>query len=108
MKKVIASAVAGLALIATSTFAADGQQIFQSKGCAACHQQSVDTVGPSLKKIASAYAGKKADLIKFLKGQGKAIVDPAKAAMMQPQLNATKTLSDKELEALADYILSQK
>ncbi len=108
MKKLIASAVAGVALIATSTFAADGQQIFQSKGCAACHQASVDTVGPSLKKIANAYAGKKEELVKFLKGEGKAIVDPAKFAVMQPQLNTTKALSDKELNALADYILSQK
>ena len=107
MKKLVA-VLAGAAVIAGSAFAGNGQAIFQQKGCGGCHQPAVDTVGPSLKKIAQAYAGKKNELIAFLKGQGKAIVDPAKAPMMMPQLNTTKQLSDKELEALADFILSHK
>jgi cytochrome c len=105
MKKVIASAVLGVAIAVTGAMAADGEALFKSKGCAACHNPTVDTVGPSLKKIAAAYKGKKADLIKFLKGEGKAIVDPAKAGIMTPQLNTTKAMSDKELEAIADYML---
>lgn len=84
----------------------DGQQIFQSKGCTACHNPSADTVGPSLKKISTVYKGKKEELIAFFKGEHPAIVDPAKAAIMQPQINTTKVLSEEELEALADYILS--
>jgi len=108
MKKALTVALAGLTLMAGSVFAGDGQSVFQSKGCAACHQASADTVGPSLKKIAKAYAGKKEELIKFLKGEGKAIVDPNKFAIMQPQLNTTKALSDKDLEALVDFILSHK
>jgi cytochrome c551/c552 len=84
----------------------DGQQIFQSKGCTACHNPNVDTVGPSLKKIAEAYKGKKDELIAFLKGEHPAIVDPAKEAIMKPQINTTKALPDDQLEALADYILS--
>ncbi|RUM60333.1 MAG: cytochrome C552 [Persephonella sp.] len=108
MKKVLASALAGLTLITGSVLAGDGQSIFQSKGCAACHQAQVDTVGPSLKNIAKAYNGKKEDLIKFLKGEVKPKVWPDKFPMMQPQLNTTKALSKKDLEALADYILSNK
>ncbi|HIQ49523.1 MAG TPA: c-type cytochrome, partial [Aquifex aeolicus] len=50
MKKLI---LAGL-LVAGVSLAADGKAIFQSKGCASCHQPAVDTVGPSLKKIAQA------------------------------------------------------
>jgi len=50
----------------SASFAADGKALFQQKGCTACHQPSADTAGPALKKIAAAYAGKKADLIKFL------------------------------------------
>ncbi len=106
MKKLIAAAAAVTMVAATGAFAGNGQAIFQSKGCAACHNPNVDTVGPSLKKIASAYKGKKDELIKFLKGQGKPHVDPAKFAIMRPQLNATKALSDKDLEALADFILN--
>ncbi len=108
MKKLIVSAVMGVAVVATGALAVDGAALFKSKGCAACHQATVDTVGPSLKKIAEAYAGKEADLIKFLKGEHKAIVDPAKFAIMQPQLNTTKALSDEELKALAEFMLSHK
>ncbi len=107
MKKLVA-VIAGAAVVAGSALAANGQQIFQSKGCAGCHNPTVDTVGPSLKKIAQAYAGHKDELIKFLKGQGKAKVDPAKFAIMMPQLNATKALPQDQLEALADFILSHK
>jgi len=86
----------------------DGQSIFQSKGCTACHQAAADTVGPALKKIASAYAGKKDELIKFFSGEGKPKVDPAKFAVMQPQIATLKALSDEEKSALADFILSHK
>ena len=108
MKKGLAITLAGLTMFTGSVLAADGKAIFQSKGCAGCHQAAVDTVGPSLKKIAKTYAGKKGDLIKFLKGEAPAIVDPAKAAMMKPQINTTKALSDAELNALVDFILSHK
>ncbi len=89
-------------------FSADGASIFKSKGCASCHQPTADTVGPSLKKIAVAYDGKKADLVKFLQGKGKAIVDPAKEAIMRPQLTMIKNLPKDQLEALADFILKHK
>ena len=104
MKKFLVAtlALAGFAL------AADGKALFQSKGCGACHQPAADTVGPSLKKIAQAYAGKEDQLIKFLKGEAPAIVDPAKFAIMKAQLNALKGLSDEELKAIADYIMSHK
>ncbi len=88
--------------------AADGEAIFKQKGCTSCHRPDMDTVGPSLKKIAQAYAGKREDLIKFLKGQGEAIVDPAKASVMKMQLARIKDLSDEEFAALADYILKFK
>lgn len=104
MKKLI---LTGL-LVAGVALAADGKAIFQSKGCSSCHQAAVDTVGPSLKKIAQAYAGKEEQLIKFLKGQSQPIVDPAKAAIMNAQLAMIKGLSDAELKALAEFILSHK
>ncbi len=89
-------------------FAADGAAIFKSKGCASCHQPNADTVGPSLKKIAKAYAGKEGELVKFLKGQAPAIVDPAKAAIMKAQLTMVKNLPEDQLKALAKYMLSFK
>ena len=104
MKKLI---LTGL-LVAGVALAADGKAIFQSKGCASCHQPAVDTVGPSLKKIAQAYTGKEEQLVKYLKGQAKPIVDPARAAIMNAQLAMIKNLSDAELKALAEFILSHK
>lgn len=89
----------------TTVAKVDGESIFKSKGCTACHQAAADTVGPSLKKIASAYSGKKEDLIKFFSGEGKPIVDPAKEAVMKPQIEITKKLSKEEKEALAEFIL---
>ena len=83
----------------------DGEAIFKSKGCAACHQPNADTVGPGLNKIASAYKGNKDGLVKFLSGEGKAIVDPAKEAIMKTNIEITKKLSKEEKEALADFIL---
>ena len=86
----------------------DGKALFLSNGCVACHQDDKKTVGPGLKEIAGKYADKKDDLVKFLKGEGKAIVDPAQFAVMQPNLASTKKMSDAERAALADYILSKK
>jgi cytochrome c551/c552 len=83
----------------------DGESIFKSKGCTACHQANADTVGPGLNKIASAYKGNKDGLIKYFNGEGKAIVDPTKEAIMKPQIEITKKLSKEEKEALADFIL---
>ncbi len=100
--------VMALLFVGGVSLATDGAKIFKSKGCASCHQPTAETVGPSLKKIAGAYAGKKADLVKFLKGQGKAIVDPAKEAIMRPQLTMIKNLPEDQLEALADFILKHK
>lgn len=85
--------------------AVDGKSIFMSKGCGACHQENTDTVGPSIKKIASVYAGDKQKLLSFLKGDSKPIVDPAKESIMRPQVEVTKKLSSQELEALADFII---
>lgn len=104
MKKLMAAVL----LAGGVGLSADGSAIFKSKGCASCHQPSADTVGPSLKKIAKAYSGKKGDLVKFLQGKGKAIVDPAKEAIMKPQLTMIKNLPKEQLEALADFILSHK
>jgi len=86
----------------------NGKDLFTNNGCVACHQADKKTVGPAIKDIAAAYAGKKDELVKFLKGEGKAIVDPAQFAIMQPNLNTTKNMKDAEVAAIADYMLSVK
>ena len=86
----------------------DGKTLFMENGCIACHQMDKKTVGPSVKEIGAGYAGKKDDLAKFLKGEGKSIIDPANFATMQPNLGITKKMNDAQLGALADYFLNAK
>ncbi|WP_373071318.1 c-type cytochrome [Sulfurimonas sp.] len=91
---------------AQSPIAENGKGIFESKGCALCHKQDIDTVGPSLQKIATAYLGKEASLLSYLRGQGAPIVEPARAPVMNPQLVKIRALFDEDMQALATYIIS--
>ena len=88
--------------------AISGKELYTAKGCVACHQLETKTVGPSIKDIAAAYDGNKDGLIAFLKEEAEAIVDPAQAAVMKPQLAVTKALPTEELNAIVDYILESK
>ena len=82
----------------------DGEQLFKQKTCSACHQPKIDMTGPSLQKIAKAYAGKREELKAFLRGKHPAVVEPNKFTIMKPQISITKKLSEEELNALIDYI----
>ncbi len=89
----------------------NGNNLFNSKGCSACHQANTDLVGPSLKLISTTYKGKMNELIKFLKGSGSPKLATGKFAnqyetVMKLQLNQIKNLSDKEIKDLAEFLLS--
>jgi len=85
----------------------DGKTLFNKNSCNACHHATLKTVGPSIKEISEAYAGKKDEMVKFLKGEAPAIVDPPSFAIMKPQITEVlNKMSDKEIEALADYMLT--
>ncbi len=105
MKKLIVGVVVGLSVVALPSFASMGKQLFQSKGCSACHNPKLDTTGPALKKIAQYYRGNEEHLIKFLKGKAAPKVEPEKFTIMKPQLNDTKRLSDEELKELVKFIV---
>lgn len=79
----------------------------QQKGnCIACHQAQKNYVGPSWQQIATTYKAKKGNLKGFLQGTEKPIVNPSQYAIMQPSLEITKALTNKELKVLEAYILS--
>ncbi len=87
---------------------AGGESIFNSKGCNACHKPDQDTpMAPSLKTIQGVYGGDVDAMIKYLKGELAPKVWPEKAAIMNPQLDRLKGLSDSELKALAEYMLGK-
>ena len=108
MKKLIITLVLTQAFLISNAAAENtqGKGIFELKGCAICHQKDVDTIGPSLKTIATQYLGKERDLITYLQGQGTPIVDPARASVMNPQLIKIRSLFEDDMTALAEYIVS--
>ncbi|MBE0514611.1 c-type cytochrome [Sulfurimonas sp.] len=110
MKKAMAG-FSVLALFLCNSWAQDisaqkGKEIFEAKGCAVCHKADMDTIGPSLATIARGYLGKEIELVSYLRGQAPAIIDPARAPVMDPQLVKIRSLFDPDMQALATYIVS--
>lgn len=85
-----------------------GKTLFADKGCTACHNPENKVVGPALKDIAAAYDGKSDQMVKFLKEESEAIVDPSQYAVMQASLSITKGMSNQELQDIVAYISSTK
>ena len=84
-----------------------GKEIFEGKGnCIACHQAEQKVIGPSIREIAKIYKEKNGNMVKFLKGESEAIVDPSQFPVMQANLAITKTFTDDELKAVEAYINS--
>jgi cytochrome c len=84
-----------------------GKEIFEGKGnCVACHQVDKKVIGPSIKEIAKIYKDKNGNMVGFLKGEVEAIVDPSQFAVMQANLEITKTFTEEELKAVEAYIYS--
>ena len=86
-----------------------GKELFEGKGmCATCHKPDAKIVGPSIKEIAKIYTEKKASISIFLQGESDPIVDPSQFEIMKANFAITKTMSEEELKALEEYILSFK
>ena len=86
-----------------------GKELFEGKGmCATCHKPDAKIVGPSIKEIAKIYTDKKASISIFLQGEADPIVDPTQFEIMKANFAITKTMTEEELKALEDYMLSIK
>lgn len=85
-----------------------GKKLFNSKTCSACHQEKIKVVGPAIKTITAKYVSKKGNIVAFLQGKSKAIVDtnPGQVAIMQASLSITKSMSKTDLEAISKYMMS--
>jgi len=89
----------------------DGKQLFASKTCSACHNETAKVVGPSIKEITTVYAKKGANIFDFLRGNSKAIVDtnPGQVAIMKSNVDTmVKDISDADLKAIITYMKSIK
>ena len=86
-----------------------GKELFEGKGmCYTCHKEDTKIIGPSIKEIAKIYTDKKASISIFLQGEADPIVDPTQYEIMKANFEITKTMTEEELKALEEYMLSFK
>lgn len=84
-----------------------GKELFEGAGnCVSCHKPDAKFIAPSIIEIATIYKEQNGDLVNFLKGNGKPIVDPSQYEIMKTNFAITKNMSDAELQAIADYMYS--
>lgn len=76
-----------------------GPNVFKSN-CSTCHDVTAKLVGPPITEMVSSYNGKPQELKAWIKAPGKKRAD-------SPQMPAFPQLSEKELDAVAEYILKQ-
>jgi cytochrome c len=116
-RNILVLLVAILAGAATSLTGASeegkvGVQLFQERGCGACHDRTEDQtlyrLGPSLNQIAEAYKGREADLELFLKGGCDPIVDEVRFEIMHGEIVKIKGLSDSQIRDLRKYICGEQ
>jgi cytochrome c len=96
--------------VSQSTSIEKGKRLFKNNACVGCHQEQNKLVGPTVKNIAAIYKAKKGNLITFLQGKSKPIVDKdaGQIAIMNASLGITKRMKVEDLKAISDYIMSIK
>jgi cytochrome c len=84
-----------------------GNRLFSEKTCITCHEVNKTKTGPSVKEIMNIYKEKNGDIVAFLKGKAKPIVDTtsSQVAIMQANIDGfLKDISDEELKTIATYM----
>jgi len=85
-----------------------GNRLFSEKTCITCHDVNRIRIGPSVKEIMRVYKEKNGDIVAFLKGEAKPLVDTtaSQVAIMQANIDGfLKNISDEELKTIATYML---
>ena len=85
-----------------------GNRLFSEKTCITCHAIDHKKVGPSVISIMNIYKAQNGDIVSFLKGKSKPIVDTdeKQIAIMQANIDGfLKQITDEELNAIATYMM---
>ncbi len=85
-----------------------GNRLFSEKTCITCHAINSKIKGPSVVDIMHVYKENNADIVAFLKGNSKPIVDTtaSQVAIMQANIDGfLKEITDEELDAIGTYML---
>lgn len=94
-----------LFLLPALALASAGEDLFKAKGCSGCHSKGYDSFAPSLRTISKSYYKRSQDLKDFLQGKRPGLIK-GEPKTMKGFINITKKLSEKELSALVEYLLS--
>ena len=94
---------AGDALAFQPAMAADGEALFKSKPCAACHNVDMKMVGPALKDVAAKYAGQEGAAA-LLAGHIKNGISGVWGPIPMPP----NPVTEEEALTLAEWVLSLK
>ncbi|WP_370097456.1 c-type cytochrome [Xanthomarina gelatinilytica] len=85
-----------------------GNRLFSEKTCITCHAIDSKHKAPSVVEIMQVYKAHDADIVAFLKGHAKPIVDTtaSQVAIMQDNIDGfLKKITDEELDAIATYMM---
>ena len=85
-----------------------GNRLFSEKTCITCHDVDRVKTGPSVKEIMAVYREKNGDIVSFLKGNAKPLVDTTSSQVniMQENINGfLKEISDEELNSISVYMI---
>lgn len=85
-----------------------GNRLFSEKTCITCHAIDRKKKAPSVVEIMQVYKRQDADIVAFLKGNSKPIVDTTASQVQIMQANIDgflKEITDVELDAIATYML---
>lgn len=85
-----------------------GNRLFSEKTCTTCHAINRKKIGPSVKEIMRVYREQNGDIVAFLKGETKPIVDTVSAQVniMQENIDGfLQDVTDEDLEIIANYML---
>ena len=94
---------AGAALAFQPAMAADGEALFKSKPCAACHNVDMKMVGPALKDVAAKYAGQEGAAA-LLAGH----IKNGSSGVWGPIPMPPNPVTEEEALTLAEWVLSLK
>ncbi len=104
MKKTVISLLAlGGALALQPALAQDGESLYKSKACAACHAIDSKLVGPSYKDVAAKYAGQDG-AAEMLAGK----IKNGSQGVWGPIPMPPNGVTDEEAKILAEWILTHK
>lgn len=104
MKKFLVPLFAlGGALMLQPAMAQDGEALFKSKPCAACHNVDMKMVGPALKDVAAKYAGQEG-AVDLLAGH----IKNGSQGVWGPMPMPPNPVTEEEAKTLAEWVLSHK